>query len=808
MATETTPATLMETVQKKQWTDDEEEEKDVAGEVDGDCGLDTKRRRRPTSGNHTPATFVDDAADEDASSGKDSQSVPLEEDQGTEFFSPDGTTLKSTETEFSVADKKLENGNSAFADILDDLQNVLEVEDGDEKQDCNHVNIENGLNLQIDSVKKVEDEIVPTTDPETQTHRHNEVVETLKLDVSELDLEKVLEEQETHDLFCPNCHSCITKRVILRKRKRRVQDFRYEERPEKLHVRPNIVSTSTEVVETIRDDEPDVFRCLSCFSFFIPRENGFDIFPFFRKREESVKVQIPNIQSSGQTSTRDGSWLSLFFKPESSRNKGKDSVPIPAAVLPAQSPMTPNIGYSEQNNQKSPVLTASETPNNAEITKSKFAGAVPIPAAVLPGQSSTTPHVGYSEQNNQKSPVLTASETPNNADITKPIYAGAAQFQPQLEVSFGGDHNLEIEESYASDGKLHSAAQFPVVIEVSAGGGRSGNENENSVALPVSETASTGENYSTTLKIKSDDDEILPVVINKPARPGGFHQNDNDAVETIPPVFLSHDDDMIKPIVVVESPPQRTSQQDLSISISSGLSTVLLPLGGDVQINVSNPMLVRETRGNEWEVLKSIVYGGLLESITSLGVISSAAGAKTSTLNIVALGLANLTGGFFVLLHDLSDLKSSPPTPQNDERSGRYWKLLGKKSNFGLHATVAIISYIFFGLLPPIIYGFSFRERDLKEEKLIVVGLSSLLCIALLSIGKAHVSEPKAYIKTFIYYLGLGFSASGLSFVAGVLIHRFMVKLGLFEHDAPPPLPPPSINLFGAISGLSSLAAR
>ena len=33
----------------------------------------------------------------------------------------------------------------------------------------------------------------------------------------------------------------------------------------------------------------------------------------------------------------------------------------------------------------------------------------------------------------------------------------------------------------------------------------------------------------------------------------------------------------------------------------------------------------------QWEILKSIVYGGLIESITSLGVVSSAAGAGAGT---------------------------------------------------------------------------------------------------------------------------------------------------------------------------------
>ena len=38
----------------------------------------------------------------------------------------------------------------------------------------------------------------------------------------EFDVETVIKKQETHDLFCPNCNSCITKRVILHKRKRKI----------------------------------------------------------------------------------------------------------------------------------------------------------------------------------------------------------------------------------------------------------------------------------------------------------------------------------------------------------------------------------------------------------------------------------------------------------------------------------------------------------------------------------------------------------------------------------------------------------
>lgn len=90
----------------------------------------------------------------------------------------------------------------------------------------------------------------------------------------EMDIEKVLEEQDTHDLYCPNCNSCITKRVILRKRKRTSRDPQVDTRREKTQplLRPDMEASTDTTVATdpSHETEPDVFRCLSCFSFFIP----------------------------------------------------------------------------------------------------------------------------------------------------------------------------------------------------------------------------------------------------------------------------------------------------------------------------------------------------------------------------------------------------------------------------------------------------------------------------------------------------------------------------------------------------------
>ncbi|XP_073045295.1 membrane protein of ER body-like protein [Primulina eburnea] len=186
-------------------------------------------------------------------------------------------------------------------------------------------------------------------------------------------------------------------------------------------------------------------------------------------------------------------------------------------------------------------------------------------------------------------------------------------------------------------------------------------------------------------------------------------------------------------------------------------------------------------RNSEIEAIKSIVYGGLAELITSLSVLSSAAGGDATTLNILALGMANLIGGFFVICNNLWELRCEQ-TDQVNSQSDRYQELLGQRQNFKLHAIVCVLSYLIFGSTPIVVYGFSFRQSEESELKLVVVGAVSLVCIIALSIGKAYVCRPpKAYVKTIVNFVILGFMASGISYAAGVLVKRFLERLGLFQ---------------------------
>ncbi|KAM5563043.1 hypothetical protein ABKV19_017969 [Rosa sericea] len=184
------------------------------------------------------------------------------------------------------------------------------------------------------------------------------------------------------------------------------------------------------------------------------------------------------------------------------------------------------------------------------------------------------------------------------------------------------------------------------------------------------------------------------------------------------------------------------------------------------------------------EILKSIIYGGLNEAIASLSIVASAASTDTATLNIFVLALANLLGGLFIIGHNLWDLKA-------DQVDSKYKEVLGNKDNFFFHAPVAILSFLIFGLVPPLVYGFSFPQSDDSDLKIAAVAASSLLCIILLAIGKAYIQTPPKYIKTVLYYVVIGVGAAGVSYLVGDLIDKLVEKLGWFNSTVAGSLPLP-----------------
>lgn len=152
-----------------------------------------------------------------------------------------------------VFEAKESNGHADFS-IKNQTQTLMKT------------SVDNGSSSYVFSAEKTE-----TTTLETEIKEENGVMidHKSKLQVTEFDVERVLEEQETHDLFCPNCSSCITKRVILRKRKRIVQEptYDFEHQPDTIN---DLDVTAVLNENTDEDDETkrEVIGCFECFRFF------------------------------------------------------------------------------------------------------------------------------------------------------------------------------------------------------------------------------------------------------------------------------------------------------------------------------------------------------------------------------------------------------------------------------------------------------------------------------------------------------------------------------------------------------------
>ncbi|XP_021762436.1 membrane protein of ER body-like protein isoform X1 [Chenopodium quinoa] len=207
------------------------------------------------------------------------------------------------------------------------------------------------------------------------------------------------------------------------------------------------------------------------------------------------------------------------------------------------------------------------------------------------------------------------------------------------------------------------------------------------------------------------------------------------------------------------------------------------------------------------DIIKAVVYGGLVQSITILSVVVSAAGGDASTcefshqfclnscyvlVSFTYIGFCDVFGFILYLIHKhvsflINSAKRMKPSInilralKQEQNTEHYEQQLGRPGHFLLHATIAIISYLVFGLMSPIIYGFSFYKSDNKYLKLAALAAVSLVCITLLSTGKAYVQRPpKAYMKTVFSYISLGIMVAGPGYIAGDLANMLLKKFEVF----------------------------
>lgn len=131
----------------------------------------------------------------------------------------------------------------------------------------------------------------------------------------------------------------------------------------------------------------------------------------------------------------------------------------------------------------------------------------------------------------------------------------------------------------------------------------------------------------------------------------------------------------------------------------------------------------------------------------------------------------------------LRDLRNN-----SDQENDRYNELLGRRDNIRLHVLVAVLSYIFFGLIAPLVYAFSFYQTGIKNYKLVSVFSVSLVCAIMLGMIKVYVrkpvnvrASPKPYLKSAAYYTSIVVVSSGVSHIVGEIVGEYIRKLGLFS---------------------------
>uniref|UniRef100_A0ACD5ZQK0 Uncharacterized protein n=1 Tax=Avena sativa TaxID=4498 RepID=A0ACD5ZQK0_AVESA len=551
-------------------------------------------------------------------------------------------------------------------------------------------------------------------------------------EIEEYDLQKILNRQETHDVYCPNCNSCITGRVILKKRKRTVGPATPDEPPKRAHPEEAPVAPAP---ESVGPESPDVFRCLACFSFFIPTGCTFNIFRIFGGGDQHVDVLPPPVSEGIPRSENCTSWLLSCFQPGDS---------------------------------PSPQQTATEgrhEPNEACPINSPL----PKPAGDA-AAGATHDLVGHEDVQGPATP------TPENGAVSShALSENVTNIVPDpLQIPLLGDTTTETTVTSGSYVYSHGT-----VVKSEQSTAESSSSTHQTTTTTITESTTLSKSTlgapSATGIFKNDD-------VMEPPKPAGAVAG---ATEHLP----GHEGTIPRGVIPTLPPNPR----------AVGQPHIAVPVPEDV--NPSGPQ-----QGDDWDILKAIVYGGLVESVTSLSVVSAAASSGAKTLDIFILGIANLIGGLPLIFHNIADLRDIQDVSGDNERVGHYWLNLGHRSKSQLHMVMALLSYIVFGLLPPVLYGLSFRESNDRENKMMAVAGASLACIALLALGKAHVSMQKPYFKKLVYYLTIAVSSSGLSYVAGVLITRVLVYYGIVEEGPSAPPAPPGVMMFPRAVGSQTSA--
>ncbi|KAL3342415.1 hypothetical protein AABB24_026436 [Solanum stoloniferum] len=710
-----------------------------------------------------------------------------------------------------------------------------------------------------------------------------DLIDDSDTDVKDFDVESVLQKQNTHDLYCPNCKSCITKRVILQKRKRKIRVSGNDVK----RVKPEVVvdskvdaSHAQAADDEVRDGadcsldgtpplavddyqpdrEPELFRCLSCFSFFIQAGNGFKLFRFFGDKgaKENVKGE--------QTPSKNKKWFSPIFgldkgkapveQVEQGIGIGASAMKNDSAVLMPSAPPAYSsseitqeaggkiLGSKNQDANMKGKMVIDTVGKSENATKSREGSVLDIFDSETHNQLTVSASSNEVQGNDKNDELLrnTGRIQVSNGNLVQEILPASSDKKDELlrpggKIQFSNGNLVQdsVPASQQNELKLliTSTKEESLTIEKSetdlksdvailnkdpattafALNGLDGNGKPNFLTeIPQEHVQHIGAMLSSESLVANNDNkfqlssedgahhyEVSQHTITKTNieihSKQHLNVDEHDLISSVKDALSIQDKLDNIPNISVEAAANNIAGNDTIITVEAGHETRETASANlDTQIQSVEGQATDGADGYKIEIIKSIIFGGLAESITSLSVVASATGGDTTTLNILVLAMANLFGGLFIIFHNLWELKrdrfEQASNQIMEKHVDRYREQLGRRENFTLHAVLVILSYIIFGLLPPVTYGFSFRKSDDKDLKIVAVAAASLVCILMLATGKAYVQRaPKPYFKTISTYIILGFTVSGVSYAAGMLFNRLLEKLGLFQ-------PSSTVNLF------------
>ncbi|KAL6210961.1 hypothetical protein ACLB2K_016190 [Fragaria x ananassa] len=751
-------------------------------EENEEVGIDLRGRLPRQDGN--TITHGEDGVYTSQSSSE-AESISGEEDEEAKGSSRNGFHMVSdknggTESPYGISEfngedvdfiiSKKNSGNEIAASEVESLSFEKSVDAKHQDEDNNKLRDEglpgsgslpseqsieqNGLNASLEN-GKAENEKVKLRDIREQ-------------EVSELYLERLYEKQAAHEFYCPNCNSCITK-VLIRNRE--------------LENRPEIVPLPEPI---------DTVRCTSCFSFLIPAGNWF--FPKAVAKEEKTQTnQGINIEDNDGASVSHESNGRLQDQNSQVSVVVKGSLPI-ESVGPSRNNLDSRIGVklpvSLQDSNGTMYDKRSPTPAQS-VGISQVVSVDKAPEPYLESRIGVELPVSLQDSNgtmyDKRSPTLAHS-----VGISQVVSVDKAP-EPYLESRIGLELPVSLQDSNGTfyDKRPQTPAQS-IDISQAVSVDKAPDpylDSRLGVELPVSPQESNDTLYDQNPPMPAQSVGVCEAaLIDKAPVPGDFVEASINGVQVPVPSYDSNGtihnqksrlpgQSVVSITVTTQSPAPEIDDAGSAESKPRESTTIIVRSDG--------PPVISEPRdAKTLDILKSIVYGGLTEVIASLSIVTSAASAGTATVNILALALANLLGGLFIIGQNLWELKvnqSRVTSSETDEQVDRYEEVLGKKDNFILHASVAILSFLIFGLVPPLVYCFSFRQSNDMDLKLAVVAASSLLCIILLATGKAYTQRPQKYIKTLVYYVIMGVGVAGVSYIAGDLIEKLVEKLGWFS---------------------------